>query len=495
MNSYFMVIAVLLPIMGGALIPALPFKNRNLMAVYIETVVIITSVFAFLLIFNRPEEAFVLFRFTGKLSISLKLDAVGSVFATILAFLWPFATLYSFEYMKHEGHEKIFFMFYTVTYGVTLGIAMAEDIVTMYFFYEMLTMVTVPLVLHTLSREAVLASRTYLYYSLGGAAFAFIGMIFILIYGTTSNFTPGGVLDMSRLGDKANLLLLIYVLCFCGFSVKAAMCPFSAWLPQAGVAPTPVTALLHAVAVVKAGAFATLRITYFSFGTDFLRGTWAQYFLMSLTIFTIVFGCSRALKETHLKRRLAWSTVSNLSYILFGIVLMTPLGLMGALTHMTAHAVMKICSFFCAGAVIYKTGRTYIHQLDGVGRKMPKVFAIFTVAAMALMGVPGLCGFVSKWYLAKAAVASQNPLAYIGLAAILISALLTAIYMLTITVRAFFPGKDFDYGTISDVEDPNLVMILPLVVFVIVILFIGLHPQTLIQALESVVEAAGQGGF
>lgn len=484
-----MVVAVLLPMFGGILIPLLPFRKRNVMAFYIEIIVLITSALTFLLMLHPSEDAFVLFRFTGQLSISLKLDAAGSVFAAILAFLWPFATLYSFEYMKHEDHEKVFFMFYTITYGVTLGIAMAEDIVTMYFFYEMLTMVTLPLVLHTLSREAVLASRTYLYYSLGGAAFAFIGMIFILIYGSTSNFTPGGVLDVAALGEKADLLLFVYVLCFCGFSVKAAMCPFCAWLPKAGVAPTPVTALLHAVAVVKAGAFATMRITYFSFGTELLRGTWAQNVVMALTIFTIVFGCSRALKETHLKRRLAWSTVSNLSYILFGIVLMTPLGLTGAFSHMLCHAVMKICSFFCAGAVIYKTGRTYIHQLDGLGRKMPKVFTIFTISSFALMGVPGLCGFISKWNLAKGAVESRNPLAYAGLGAILISALLTAIYMLTIVVRAFFPGKAFDYGTVADAEDPNWMMLLPLVVFVIVMFLIGLHPQFLNDALEQVVTA------
>ncbi|MCM1089054.1 MAG: hypothetical protein NC419_12940 [Muribaculaceae bacterium] len=486
MNAYYMVIAVLLPMLGGALIPLLPFRKRNQMAIYIELIVVATSALTFFLICNRPADAFVLFRFTGQLSISLRLDGAGSVFATILAFLWPFATLYSFEYMKHEEREKIFFMFYTVTYGVTLGIAMAEDIVTMYFFYEMLTMVTLPLVLHTLTREAVLASRTYLYYSLGGAAFAFIGMIFILIYGTTSDFTPGGVLDMSQLGDKTNLLLFIYVLCFCGFSVKAAMCPFSAWLPKAGVAPTPVTALLHAVAVVKAGAFATLRITYYSFGTELLRGTWAQDLLMVMIIFTIVFGCSRALKETHLKRRLAWSTVSNLSYILFGVVLMTPLGLMGAFAHMLCHAVMKICSFFCAGAVIYKTGKTYIHQLDGLGKRMPKVFTIFTVSSMALMGVPGLCGFVSKWYLAKGAVAANQPLAYVGLGAILISALLTAIYMLTIVVRAFFPGRDFDDKTIADAQDPNWMMIVPLTVFVIVMFAIGLHPQWLMDIVADV---------
>ncbi len=490
MSSYVMVAAVLLPMAGGVLIPFLPFKKRSVMAVYIEAIVLVTSALAFMLIFNRPDEAFVLFRFTGQLSISFKLDEAGSVFATIIAFLWPFATLYSFEYMKHEGHEKVFFAFYTVTYGITLGIALAEDIVTLYFFYEMLTLVTVPLVMHTLTREAILATRTYLYYSLGGAAFAFIGMIFILIYGTTSNFTPGGVIDPAAIGDKTNLLLLIYVLCFCGFSVKAAMWPFSEWLPKAGVAPTPVTALLHAVAVVKAGAFATIRITYFSFGPKFLKGSWAQYLLMILTIFTIVYGCSRALKETHFKRRLAWSTVSNLSYILFGVLIMTPLGLMGALTHMLCHALIKICAFFCAGAVIYKTGRNYIHQLDGFAKKMPKVFIIFTISGLALMGVPGLCGFVSKWYLAKAAVESGNVLAYAGVAALLISALLTAIYMLTVSVRAFFPEKDFDYESISDVEDPNWLMILPLAVFVIVMFAIGLHPQLMTDIVAKVAAAA-----
>jgi multicomponent Na+:H+ antiporter subunit D len=296
----------------------------------------------------------------------------------------------------------------------------------------------------------------------------------------------GGVLDLDRLGGRSNMMLVIYVLCFCGFAVKTAMWPFSSWLPKAGVAPTPVTALLHAVAVVNTGAFAAMRVTYYSFGADVLRGTWAQKLLMSLVVFTIVYGCSRALKETHIKRRLAWSTVSNLSYILFGVVIMTPLGLTGALAHMVFHSFMKICSFFCAGAVMYKTGRSYIHELDGFGRRMPKVFTCFTVSALALMGVPGLCGFVSKWNLAKAAVASENPLAYAGVAALLISALLTAIYMLTIVVRAFFPGKDFDYGTIRDVEDPNWMMLVPLFLFMAVIVLFGLHSGPVIELLRGV---------
>lgn len=484
-----MVAVILIPILCGILIPVLPFKSRKPMAVYVETITLITSVLVWMLLFSRPEGACVLFRFTGNLSISFRLDGLGTVFAGIVSVLWPLATLYSFEYMKHEGHEKFFFMFYVIAYGVTLGIALAEDILTMYFFYEMLTLVTLPLIMHTLTREAILASRTYLYYSLGGAAFAFIGMIFILTYGTTAVFTPGGVIDLVKLGDKKGFLLVIYVICFCGFSVKAAMFPFSAWLPKAGVAPTPVTALLHAVAVVKAGVFAVMRVTYYSFGTSLLRGTWAQTAVLVLTIFTIVYGCSRALKETHLKRRLAWSTVSNLSYILFGVALMTPLGFVGAVSHMIFHAVMKICSFFCAGAVIYKSGRNYIHELRGFGRRMPKVFVVFTISGLALMGVPGLCGFISKWNLAKAAVESENPLAYVGIAALLVSAILTALYMLTISVRAFFPGKDFDYSTIADVEDPNWMMLLPLVLFVIAMFAFGLHSEPIVSALESIAAA------
>lgn len=489
MNAGIMMAAILIPIFCGILIPVLPFKERRSMTIYVEAVTLLTSILAWTVLFGQPEGTCVLFRFTGNLSISFHLDGLGTVFAGIVSVLWPLATLYSFEYMKHEGHEKFFFMFYVVAYGVTLGIALAEDILTLYFFYEMLTLVTLPLIMHTLTREAILASRTYLYYSLGGAAFAFIGMIFILVYGTTPVFTPGGVIDLAKLGNKRDFLLVIYLLCFCGFSVKAAMFPFSAWLPKAGVAPTPVTALLHAVAVVKAGVFAVMRVTYYSFGTELLRGTWAQTVLLLLTIFTIVYGCSRALKETHLKRRLAWSTVSNLSYILFGVALMTPLGFVGATSHMIFHAVMKICSFFCAGAVIYKTGRNYIHELRGFGWKMPKVFICFTVSGLALMGVPGLCGFISKWNLAKAAVESENPLAYVGIAALLVSAILTALYMLTISVRAFFPGKDFDYSTITDVEDPNWMMILPLVLFVIAMVVFGLHSEPIVAALESVAAA------
>lgn len=479
-------LVIFLPIIAGLLIPFISWKKRSLMLVFIETCVIINSILVWTILLGPDHSIHSLVEFTGGLNISFRDDGLSSVFAGLVSFLWPFATLYAFEYMSKEEHEKVFFMFYTMTYGVTLGIAFADNILTMYFFYELLTLVTVPLVMHTLTRKAILASRKYMYYSLGGAAFAFIGMIFVITYGVTPDFTLGGVLDTAKIGDKTDILLLVYVLSFFGFGVKAAVCPFNSWLPDAGVAPTPVTALLHAVAVVKAGAFAIIRLTYYSFGTEFLRGTWAQYVTMCAVIFTIVYGCSRALKETHIKRRLAYSTISNLSYILFGVTVMTPLGLVAAMSHLIIHAFIKITSFFCAGAIIHQTEREYVNELDGLGYKLPRVFAIFTISGLALMGVPGLAGFISKWNLASAALDSGNILAYAGVAGLLVSAVLTAIYMMSIVVRAFFPVKDFDYSVNEGEKDPNWMMMLPLYVFVAVIVVIGVHSTPLMNILSSV---------
>ncbi|MDE7286354.1 MAG: proton-conducting membrane transporter, partial [Lachnospiraceae bacterium] len=232
-----------------------------------------------------------------------------------------------------------------------------------------------------------------------------------------------------------------------------------------------------------------IRLTYYSFGTTFLEGTWAQTTVMLVVMFTIVYGCSRAVKETHLKRRLAYSTISNLSYVLFGVTIMTPLGMVGALTHLVFHAVMKISSFFCAGAVMHQTGKQYVHELDGMGYKMPCVFGIFTVSSFALMGVPGFAGFVSKWNLATAAVESGNRIAYGGIICLLLSALLTAIYMLTIVVRAFFPQKDFEMEMLSGIKDPNWKMLVPLFIFTINMIMLGLCSAPLVNFFTNV--AAG----
>lgn len=486
MNGTLFVVAIFLPVFLALPISLVKWKNERYWMIYTELVVLVTAGLVFYSIGHSDGEMHILFHFANNLQVGFRIDGLASVFAALVSFLWPLATLYAFEYMKELVNREIFFMFYVMTFGVTLGIAFSGNILTMYCFYEMLTIVTLPLIMHTLTREAVVASRTYLLYSLGGAAFAFIGMVFILYYGETGDFTAGGVFLAPSIQSKQSMLLIVYVLTFFGFSVKTAMWPFGGWLPKAGVAPTPVTALLHAVAVVKAGAFALMRVTYYSFGADFLRGTWAQTTVMVFVIITIVYGCSRALKETHLKRRLAYSTMSNLSYILFGVVLMSPLGLVGALCHMIFHAFMKISSFFCVGAVMHQTHKNYVHEINGMGKKMPFVFTVFTISGLALMGVPGLPGFISKWNLAKAALDSTHPLALAGVFALLVSALLTAIYMMSISFRAFVPGKDFDYSVISGVREPGWMMVVPLAVFVLVMIVFGLHSGPLVDVFTQI---------
>lgn len=440
-------------------------------------------------------EQMVLFRLFGDLKVMFRLDGMGSVFAGLVACLWPLAMLYSFEYMRHEKRKISFFAYYLMTYGVTVGIAFAGNLMTLYFFYELLTLVTFPLVLHPMTKEAVRASRRYLYYSIGGAAFAFIGLVFVLSFSASGNtdFMPGGVLDLVAAASRRHTLLLIYVLAFFGFGVKAALFPCYGWLPRATVAPTPVTALLHAVAVVKSGAFAILRLTYFSFGTEFLQGSWAQAVVMGAALVTIVFGSTMAVREVHWKRRLAYSTISNLSYILFGAAMMSPLGLVAALSHMVFHGVMKICSFFCAGAVMHQTGKTYIYELDGLGRQMPVTFACLTVASLSLIGIPLFAGFVSKWNLAQAAFAcggdalaggiSWGWLPLAGIFVLLYSALMTAIYMMTVLVRAYFPQQECQ---VSDVREPNWMMLVPLVIFAAAIIGFGLHSAPLMRVLMAI---------
>jgi multicomponent Na+:H+ antiporter subunit D len=302
------------------------------------------------------------------------------------------------------------------------------------------------------------------------------------------NFVPGGVLVSAGAVGRERILRAVYVLAVLGFGVKAAIFPFHGWLPSASIAPTPVTALLHAVAVVKAGAFAIIRITYYSFGTDFLKGTPAQYIVMGFAVTTILYGSVRAVKEPHFKRRLAYSTVSNLSYIVFGASLMTPLGLTAALSHMIYHAVIKIALFFCAGAVLCKTHREYVRELDGLGRKMPVTFATFTLGSLALIGIPPLPGFISKWNLCTAAVAEGSRMGYIGMCALLISALLTAVYMLTIVIKAYFPVDDFDYNSLHGIKDPTWQMCLPFAVFMLMMLILSFTAPQLMGLFDGIAQ-------
>lgn len=487
MDKYILLLPILFPLIMGAFTVLLPFKSEKMRNVYVEAIVIINSILVYLLLFNRPEGVSRVFHLTNRLVLSLRIDGMSMIFAGLVAVLWPLATLYAFEYMEHEERRTTFFAFYTMTFGITVGIAFSANFMTMYLFYEMLTLITLPLVMHKMDRESRDAARKYMVYSITGAAFAFIGFIFIFTFADTNDFILGGVLDSVTMSNNRPLLLLGYVMTFMGFGVKAAVFPLCGWLPKASVAPTPVTALLHAVAVVKAGAFTIIRITYYSFGADNIRGTWAQYFVMSIALITILYGSSMAVKETHIKRRLAYSTISNLSYILFGATIMTPLGMIGALSHLVMHAVMKIVLFCCAGAVMEYSHKNYIPELNGVAKKMPFTMTCFTVASLAVLGIPPLAGFISKWNLGTAAIASENKLAYVGVIVLMISAVLTAIYLLTFVIRAFWPPKGCEITISDDVHDPGLRMKIPFALLTILIIVLGVCSGPLMKLINDTV--------
>ncbi len=438
--QYLMIFTILFPMLAAGCVFTKNIK-KSLPALhkFVFAATVINSIALLVLVFGPQVEMLRLFQFSESLQAVLAVDGLSRVFILIISILWPITTLYAFDYMEHEGEEVRFFCFFLLSYGVSAGIALAGNLVTLYMFFELLTMATLPLVMHKMDDKARFAGKRYLIYSMVGASLGFIAIVFIQVYGNGGNFTLGGVLPAGLSAEVVQMLRVAFTLAFFGFGVKAALFPMSLWLPSASVAPTPVTALLHAAAVVKAGAFACIRVTYYSFGTEILRGSFAQYIPMVAAIITIAGGSLLALRSNHLKRRLAWSTVSNLSYILFAALLMTDLGLKAACMHMLAHAFIKITLFFGVGSVLVSAGKEYLDEIGGLAYRMPVTFACFVIASTALMGVPPMPGFFSKWAIGSAA-AGGGALEIIGIGALMVSAFLTAIYLMSIVSAAYFPA-------------------------------------------------------
>ena len=483
MRPIVLLILILIPLLSGAGLCLARKKEHRTLSILSGIATCITSVLAWIVLITGIEAPLELIRFSPELTLLLRLDGMGRFFLGLIASLWPLTVLYAHSYMKNEEHLGLFYGFFTMTYAAAAGVALSGNLFTMYCFYEMLTLTTVPLVFHPMTREAVRAAREYFIISLAGAAFAFAAMVYLISCGITGPFRMGGFSTGDPYGE--NITLLFWLFGFFGFGVKTAVFPLHHWLPRASVAPTPVTALLHAVAVVKSGVFAMIRLTYYCFGADTVRGTWAQTAAIAITAFTIVYGSSIAVREQHFKRRLAYSTVANLSYVAFGAMLMTPAGLVAALLHMAAHACIKILAFFCAGAVLRTSGRTGVPELDGIGRKMPVTFVCFTLSALALMGIPPFNGFVSKWYLLTAA-AEFGGIGYLGAAALLISALLTAIYMLTVVRRAWFPDRNADLTALEPVREADGAMLIPIVILAAGTLILGLFPGVVLSAAQAI---------
>jgi multicomponent Na+:H+ antiporter subunit D len=406
--------------------------------------------------------------FTPGVSIAFRADAFGMFFALVSSTLWVITTVYAIGYMQGDKDRVRFFGFFALCVSTTVGVAFAENLLTFFLFYETLTICTYPLVVHAETPAALRAGRIYLTYTLIGGGFALIGSVMTLTVGGTLTLAQPGVLSMDA---GVWPLAAIFVSLVIGFGVKAAIMPLHGWLPIAMVAPTPVSALLHAVAVVKVGAFGVTRVIYNVFGVDLLRELGFATPLAWLAAFTILAASSIALTQTYLKRRLAYSTISQLSYIVLGAALLTPLAATAAIVHVANQAFAKITMFFVVGAITRTTGKTRVDELDGIAARMPWTMAAFTVAALSFVGVPLFAGFITKWYLALGAL--QADAGWVVLVMIL-SSLLNAGYWFPILHRAYFrpPAEPFE-----GVGDAPPTLLVPILICAAYVLLLGVTAQ------------------
>lgn len=409
------------------------------------------------------------------IALKLRADAVGMLFAVVASGLWILTSFYSIGYMRgaNEKKQTRYFASFAVCLSATIGIAFSANLLTFLIFYEILSLATYPLVIHKENKEAMRSGRQYLLYAMsaGVVLIAAIGITYSIA--GTLDFKPGGIFSGIVLDPV--LIKVVFILFIAGVGVKAGIMPLQSWLPAAMVAPTPVSALLHAVAVVKAGVFGVIRVVGFIFGPEVMHEFSLNLILATFSGATVILASLIALNQDDLKRRLAYSTVGHLSYIVLGVALLTPEGFTGGLLHLSNHATTKICLFFCAGAIYVNLHKTKISQLDGIGRVMPWTMGAFTIGALGLAGVPPINAFVSKWFLCQGAMAADQT---IILGIFLLSGLLNAAYFFPIVQRAFFRpgGKDMEkHG------EASLFMVVPICIVATLSVVLGLQPNFLLN--------------
>ena len=424
-----------LPVIGGMLV-VLTGRWPNIR----EAVSILTGITLFSLVLQLPTTlpVTVLAEPAPGFQLSLHIEPLGYVFACLASFLWIVTTIYAIGYMRahHEQNQTRFYFWFALAIAATMGIAFSGDMLTLFVFYEILTLATWPLVTHSQTREARRSGRIYL----GVLLSTSMGLLLLstsLIWwlNGTLEFQPGGVFDDTV---AASVLAVIYALFVFGVG-KAALMPFHSWLPAAMVAPTPVSALLHAVAVVKAGVFTIIKGTFYLFGLDNLSASGANEYLLPFAAITIILASLLAMQQDNLKARLAYSTVSQLSYVVLGALLANVIGVIAAAMHLVMHAFAKITLFFCAGAIMVASHKTEISDMRGLGRRMPYTMGAFVIGALGIIGLPPLGAIWSKWYLTLGVIGNEY---WSILGVIVVSTLLNIAYLLPIPIRGFMDGDE-----------------------------------------------------
>ncbi|MFV9676242.1 MAG: monovalent cation/H+ antiporter subunit D family protein [Methanosarcinales archaeon] len=425
-----------------------------------------------------------------------RVDAFGLIFAITSSFLWILVSSYSIGYMRalHEhAQTRYYFCFAWAIFGA-VGVALSGNLLTMFVFYEILTISTYPLVAHDQTPEALFAGRKYLAYLLTSGVFFLAALILTYHYTGTTDFVSGGIPNLAAEVSRAALIVL-FMLFLLGF-MKAAWMPFHSWLPTAMAAPTPVSALLHAVAVVKAGVFGIVRVVCYIYGIDLMSELGLGVLLAVIAAFTMIVASLFAIAQDNLKKRLAYSTISQLSYILFGAALLNPMGVEGAMLHIPFHAFMKITLFMCAGAIMVVTGKRNISEMAGIGRTMPVTMTAFTIGALGMSGIPPVCGFISKWYLGLGALEAHS----LGMLAVLmISSLLDIVYFFPIIYTAFFDKPDDGTAAGNEnkkvvIHEASLFMLVPLTLTAIFSIIFCLFPNTFYIIELAQIAVASLGG-
>ncbi len=418
-----------------------------------------------------------LFSIVPGIPFAFRVDTLGIYFALIASTLWIVTSIYSIGYVRGVGEQKQtrYFASFALCLSATIGIAFAANLVTFFICYEILSIATYPLVIHKETPEAIRSGRKYLAFALTAGLCLLTAIIWLYQQSPALDFQAGGFLETTNFSARS--LIWIFVLFLVGCGVKAGIMPLQSWLPAAMVAPTPVSALLHAVAVVKAGVFGLLRITGYVFGPETLRAIGGDKLLAVLATITLLVGSLLALRQTNLKRRLAYSTIAHLSYILLGAALLGVLSWRGSLLHLANHATLKITLFFCAGALYVKTRRENISDLDGIGRQMPWTMGAFTLAALGLVGFPPLNGFVSKWYLTLGMLDGMH---YFYFGALLVASLLCAGYLLPVAYRAFFVPA----ASPKKIDEASPWLVIPLITTVVLSFLLGIFPNLFFRFFE-----------
>lgn len=426
-----LLLPILLPLVGGIVLLFLPDSWTKPLT---NGCVGLATAFAWALPFLSPLPLS-LGNFPFSVVFSLEIDGISIFFSYLFTLTWWVVLQYAHTFLAHDPEKKRFFAFYTATLGALVGLCYADNLITLYLFFEFVGMLCLPLIAHDRSEEALRTARKYLYYAVAGAFMGLTAIFYFFTLEIPQTFQEGGIPELLQQGELSYVLNFT-LLAVIGFGCKSGLFPLQAWLKTTdSIAPSPAAALLSAI-TTKAGILAILRLLYYVVGPEVIQGTFVQTWGLSLSILTIFMGSLLAFREKVLKKRLAYSTVSQLSYVIFALFLFHPLGFVGALLQVLFHALAKTTLFLSTGCLIRETGRTHVSQLHGLGKDHKRSIWLFTIASLSLIGLPLTGGFVSKWYIAQAA-ASLGGLAMTGVATLLVSALLTAAYLLPIPLNAF----------------------------------------------------------